>query len=69
MDASAELVAAIQRNPELVAAMRERDQTMRRLEALDRRIAELFGLAPASESRKPSRKTLSPKDFTRGCGI
>lgn len=61
--------AAIQRYSELVAAMQERDQAMRRVEALDKRIAELAGLVPASETRKPSRKTLSPKDFARGCGI
>ena len=49
--------------------MREREQVMLRVKALDKRIAELAGLVPASETRKTSKKTLSPKDFVRGCGM
>lgn len=60
---------ALQRYSELVAAMREREQVMLRVKALDKRIAELAGLVPASETRKASKKTLSPKDFARGCGM
>lgn len=59
----------IQRHSELVAAMQERAQAMQRVAVLDKRIAELAGLVPASETRKEPRKTLSPKDFARGCGL
>lgn len=60
---------AIQRYSELVAAMQECERVRLHVKVLDKRIAELAGLVPASETRKTSKKTLSPKDFARGCGM
>lgn len=60
---------AAERFAELTAAMREREEALRKVAALERRINELAGIAQASQTHKPSQKTLSPKDFARGCGI
>lgn len=54
---------------EIVALLEERSQQSKKLQALDRRINELAGIVPEDQTRKPHRKTLSPKDFARGCGI
>lgn len=60
--------AAEQRLSEIVSLLAEREQEAKRLQALDRRIAELAGIVP-EETRKPSKKNLSPKEFIRGCGL
>ena len=46
----------------------ERTRLAEQLAALDKRIAELAGFG-AEEQRKPAKKTFSPKEFARGCGI
>lgn len=60
---------AAERYAELISAMRERDAALRKVAALEKRINELAGIAQTSQTHKPSQKTLSPKDFARGCGI
>lgn len=60
---------AAERYAELVSAMRERDAALRKVAALEKRINELAGIAQASQTHKSSQKTLSPKDFARGCGF
>lgn len=58
-----------ERYAELVAAMRERDEALRKIAALDKRIGELVGLSNPAQTRKTPRQTISPKDFARGCGV
>ncbi|WP_165070340.1 hypothetical protein [Desulfovibrio sp. ZJ200] len=60
---------AAERYAELLSALRERDAAMRKLAALDKRIKELAGIVQTSQTHKPAQKTLSPKDFARGCGF
>lgn len=60
---------AEQRLSEIVALLAEREREAKRLQALDRRIAELAGIVPDEQARKPPKKTHSPEEFTRGCGL
>lgn len=61
--------ATEQRLSEIVALLAEREREAKRLQALDRRIAELAGIVPDKQARKPPKKTHSPKEFVRGCGL
>lgn len=60
---------AEQRLSEIVVLLAEREREAKRLQALDRRIAELAGIVPDEHARKPPKKTHSPEEFTRGCGL
>ena len=60
---------AEQRLSEIVVLLAEREREAKRLQALDRRIAELAGIVPDEQVRKPPKKTHSPEEFTRGCGL
>ncbi len=60
---------AEQRLSEIVVLLAEREREAKRLQALDRRIAELAGIVPDEQARKPPKKTHSPEEFTRGCGL
>lgn len=59
---------AAERYTELITAMREREEAQRKVAALDKRISELAGLTTESQ-RKSAKKTFSPQEFSRGCGI
>lgn len=54
---------------EIAALVAERERESKKLQILDRRIAELVEVIPDRETRKNRRQTFSPKDFARGCGL
>ncbi len=53
---------------ELANALRERDQALKKVEALEKRIAELAGLNTTTENRKSPKKTFTPEQFAKACG-
>lgn len=53
----------------IVALLEERARESKKIQALDRRIAELAGIVPEEQTRKQPRKALSHRDFARGCGL
>lgn len=59
----------MQKYKELLKAVRDREEAARRLEACNRRIAELSGLMPENASRKPSKKTITREEFRAACSI
>lgn len=58
-----------QRLAEIAALLREREQETKKIQTLDRRIAELAGIAPEHQIRKPIKKTVPRRQFASGCGI
>lgn len=52
---------------ELCAALVQRDKLAKELAALDRRVNELAGIVPESQTRKP--KATNPKSFKQLCGV
>ncbi|MBD5417320.1 MAG: hypothetical protein HDR50_06610 [Desulfovibrio sp.] len=60
---------ASERLAELCAAHLELAEAQRKVAAIQKRINELTGVAQTSQTHKPAQKTLSPKDFARGCGF
>lgn len=59
---------AKQRLSEIVALLEERAREAQKIQALDKRIAELAGAIPEERTRK-LKNASSPKDFARGCGL
>ena len=58
-----------QRLDEIAALLREREQETKKIQTLDRRIAELAGIVPEHQTRKTMKKTVSRRQFAAGCGI
>lgn len=54
---------------EIRQVLHELEKIKEQERALSARIADLAGLPPEKEQRKPRRKTFTPSEFARGCGL
>lgn len=63
------LTAAEEKLAEIARLIREREQAQHVVSTIDARIVSLATGAADKTQRKPRSKTVSARDFARGCGV
>lgn len=54
---------------ELKRILEEKELLRQKEKKLDERLAALHGLLPKSKQRKDRKKTYSPQEYARACGV
>lgn len=54
---------------EIVSLLAEREREAKKLQSIDKRIAEIAGIVPENKMRKSRKQTFSAEEFVRGCQI
>lgn len=67
--ANGQKTKAEQRLAEIVSLLAEREREAKKLQSIDKRIAEIAGIIPENKMRKSRKQTFSAEEFVRGCQI